>query len=81
MTFTVIDAPAPAGLISISTAAVPFMALYSTVSPDLVVFFSSCQPRLAQLGTAQRGQDRVRLAGMSRWRARLRTAEPGRSRD
>jgi hypothetical protein len=43
MTFTVIDAPAPAGLISISTAAVPFMALYSTVSPDLVLF-STCQP-------------------------------------
>jgi hypothetical protein len=43
MTFTVIDAPAPAGLISISAAAVPFMALISTVPPDLAVF-SACQP-------------------------------------
>lgn len=44
MTFTVIDAPPPAELISISTAAVPLMALYSKVPPDLVVF-STCQPR------------------------------------
>jgi hypothetical protein len=43
MTFTVIDAPAPAGLISICAAAVPLMALISTVPPDLAVF-SACQP-------------------------------------
>jgi len=43
MTFIVIDAPAPAELISISAVAVPFMALYSTVSPDLVLF-PACQP-------------------------------------
>jgi hypothetical protein len=43
MTFSVIDAPAPAELISIFTAAVAFMALYSTASPDLVVF-STPQP-------------------------------------
>ena len=67
MTFTVIDAPAPAGLISISAAAVPFMALISTVgfsaeSGDVSTVFAG--PAFGAVGV----QYRVRDGGVA-WRA------------